>query len=101
MPNRQEVAARARRLIEARGSPNKSQITGEVTSHDYRLGKFYMRVRTETTELYVNNMSDALGTTIFSQREVDSTGAWHDFACEQELLSALRQAMILDELANL
>ena len=101
--NRMEIATRARRLIETRGKAVKSTVSGEITGHAITLGGFYMRVRAgllDPGELYINDMDDRLGATVFSQREVDSTGAFHNFDNEDRLLSVLREVMILDDLAN-
>lgn len=98
--NRREIAARSRRLIAAHGKSNVSAVSGKVTGHYYWLGQFYMRVQPDD-ELYINDMNHRLGNTIFSQREIDSTGAFHDFAYERRLLSILRQATVLEDLASI
>jgi len=97
---RKEVAARARRLIATSGRSVANNVTSSVIHREYRLGCYYMRVRLDR-ELIIDDVMGTWHVTVFSQRDLDTTGAWHDYDHEHELLTALRQAMILDDLASI
>ena len=94
-----EIADLARRFVATSGRDKRSRITNEVTSRSVRLGGFYIRIRTADGCLYANNMDDRLGRTVFSE-EANSITRAHDLDGAVRLFKALRQAMVLDDLAN-
>jgi hypothetical protein len=95
-----EIAARARKLVERRGEP----VIGD-RGRAIRLGIFYIRVK-EDDELYINDSAHRNAPTVFSQDRVNTTGVyhgWEDGGYEHyadRLLSALRRATVLEDLAD-
>jgi hypothetical protein len=99
--HRFEIAARARLLIKRHGEPVIAR-----AGRSLRLGIFYIRVE-NTGFLYINDQAHQNAPTVFIQRELDSTGTYHGWDpaggyenYADRLISLLRQATILDELAD-
>lgn len=93
-----EIARRARQLVDKRGREVNSIYTNKKSARDIRIDGYYIRVRVDD-ELYVNDLRDRLGQTVFSQDSV-----YDPPMCRPEhldrLLAALREATVLDELAE-
>ena len=107
MYNPDEIARMARLLVRHHGSPVVSTITGVVNGRSAKLAGFYFRIRDDDV-LYINDMSERLAPTVFNQEPL---GRYVQGAClpryrtinprfMPRLLKALRQALILDQLAD-
>jgi hypothetical protein len=98
--NRAEIDARARLLVKRRGEP----VLGD-RGLAIRIGIFYIRVKPDDL-LYINDQAHRNAPTVFSQREVDSTGTYHGWKdggyenYADSLLYVLRQATVLEDLAD-